>query len=182
MPFDVLLRVVIPILLWEQENLRVCPLSDFQFACSVSSHCLNQCWLIANWTLSNKLKLNYNQIAKVFIHKNAFECVAYEMASILSRPRCVKEHGASVNRVVLEKSRSAITIIHYDDVIMSAMASQITSLTIVYSIVYSGADQRKHQSSASLAFVRGIHRWPVNSPHKWPAKRKIFAFDDVIME
>ena len=48
------------------------------------------------------------------------------------------------------------------------MASQITSLTIVYSNVHSGADQRKHQSSASLAFVRGIHRWPVNSPHKGP--------------
>ena len=47
---------------------------------------------------------------------------------------------------------------HYDDIIMSAMASQITSLTIVYSAVYSGVDQRKHQSSASLAFVRGIHR------------------------
>ena len=47
---------------------------------------------------------------------------------------------------------------------MSVMASQITSLTIVYSTVYSGADQRKHQSSVSLAFVRGIHQWPVNSP------------------
>ena len=50
---------------------------------------------------------------------------------------------------------------HYNDVTMSAMESQITSLTVVYSTVYSGADQRKHQSSASLAFVRGIHRWPV---------------------
>ena len=49
---------------------------------------------------------------------------------------------------------------HYSDVIMGAMASQITSLTIVYWTVYSEADQRKHQSSASLAFVRGIHRWP----------------------
>ena len=47
---------------------------------------------------------------------------------------------------------------HYIDVIMTTMASQITSLTVVYSIVYSGADQRKHQSSASLAFVREIHR------------------------
>ena len=63
---------------------------------------------------------------------------------------------------------------HYNDVIMSAMASQITSLTIVNSTVYSGADQRKHQSSASLAFVRGIHRWPVNSPHKGPVTRKCF--------
>ena len=50
---------------------------------------------------------------------------------------------------------------HYNDVITSAVASQITSLTIVYSTVYSGADQRKYQSSASLAFVRGIHQWPV---------------------
>ena len=50
--------------------------------------------------------------------------------------------------------------LHYNDVVMSAMASQITSLTIVYRTVYSGADQRKHQSSASLAFVREIHRSP----------------------
>ena len=71
--------------------------------------------------------------------------------------------------------------IHYNDVIMSAMASQITSLTIVYSIVYSGADQRKHQSSASLAFVCGIHRWPVNSPHNGPVTQKMIPFDDVIM-
>ena len=63
---------------------------------------------------------------------------------------------------------------HYSDVIIGAMASQITSLTIVYSTVYSGADQRKHRSSASLAFVRGIHQ------HKWPETRKMFPFDDVI--
>ena len=56
--------------------------------------------------------------------------------------------------------------IHYNDVIMSTIASHITSLMIVYSIVYSDADQRKHQSSASLALVRGIHRGPVNSPRK----------------
>ena len=58
---------------------------------------------------------------------------------------------------------------------------KITSLTIVYSTVYSGADQRIHQSSASLAFVRGIHRRPVNSPHKCPVTQKMFPFDDVIM-
>ena len=56
-----------------------------------------------------------------------------------------------------------------------------TSLTVVYSIVYSGVNQRKHQSSASLAFVREIHRGPVNFPHKWPVTRKMFPFDDVIM-
>ena len=64
---------------------------------------------------------------------------------------------------------------------MGVMVSQITSLPIVYSTVYSGADQRKHQSSTSLAFVRGIHRWLVNSPHKRSVTRKMFPFDDVIM-
>ena len=76
----------------------------------------------------------------------------------------------------------ANTVAHYINVIMVPMASQITSLTIVYSIVDSGADQRKHhESSASLAFVKGIHRLPVNSPHKGPLTRKMFPFDDVIM-
>ena len=64
---------------------------------------------------------------------------------------------------------------------MGATASQTTSLSIVYSTVYSDVDQRKHQRSASLAFVWGIHRGPVNSPHKWPVTRKMFPFDDVIM-
>ena len=61
---------------------------------------------------------------------------------------------------------------------MGTIASQITSLAIVYSTVYSYVDQRNHQSSASLAFVWGIHRWPVNSPHKWPVTRKMFPFHE----
>ena len=64
---------------------------------------------------------------------------------------------------------------------MGAMASQINGISIVYSTVSSGAYQRKHQSSASLDFVRGIHRPPVNSPHKEPVTRKMFPFDDVIL-
>ena len=64
---------------------------------------------------------------------------------------------------------------------MSATASQIANLTVVCSTIYSGADQRKQQSSTSLAYVRGILRWPVNSPHKGPVTRKKFPFDDVIM-
>ena len=51
----------------------------------------------------------------------------------------------------------------------------------VFSGIYSVADHRKHQSSVPLAFVKGIHRWPVNSPHKGPVTRKMFPFDDVIM-
>ena len=70
---------------------------------------------------------------------------------------------------------------HYSDVILGAIASQITSITIVYSSVYSDADQRKHQSSASLAFVWGSHRGPVTSPHKGPVTRKMLPLDDVIM-
>ena len=60
---------------------------------------------------------------------------------------------------------------------MGATASQIISLTIVFSTLYSDADKRKHQSSASLAFVG-----PVNSPRKWPLTRKMLPFDDVIMD
>ena len=75
----------------------------------------------------------------------------------------------------------ATDTLYYSDIIMGTIASQITSLTIVYSTIYSDADQRKHQSSISLAFVRGIHRGPVNSMHKWPVTRKMFAFDDIIM-
>ena len=82
--------------------------------------------------------------------------------------------------IYIEKIKVFIT--HCNDVIMGAMAYQITSLTIVYASVYSGADQRKHQSSASLAFVRGIHRGPVNSPHKGPVTRRMFLFDVVIMK
>ena len=67
---------------------------------------------------------------------------------------------------------------HYSDVIMGAMASQIIGVSIICSAVCS---ERKHQSSASLAFVRGIHRSPVDSPHKGPVSRKMSPFYDVIM-
>ena len=71
--------------------------------------------------------------------------------------------------------------IHYDDVILGAMASKITSLTIVYSTVYSGADQSKHQSSASLAFVWGISPGTGEFPAQMASNKEIFPFDDVIM-
>ena len=70
---------------------------------------------------------------------------------------------------------------HYSGVIIGAMPSQITGISIVNSTVFSTIDRRKHQSSASLASVRGIHRWPVNSPHRGPVRGEIFPFDDVIM-
>ena len=82
---------------------------------------------------------------------------------------------------MLIQTQGEVNVKHCSDVTKVAMTSQITNLTIVYSTVYSRPDQRKHQSSASLAFVRGIHQWPLNSPHKWPVTRKIFPFYDVIM-
>ena len=92
----------------------------------------------------------------------------------------------SITSQALEQSHSCsnaskvtLTYKHYGDVIMGAIASQITSLAVVSSTVYSDADQRRHQSSVSLAFVRGIHRWPGNSPHRWPVTRKMFPFDDM---
>ena len=77
--------------------------------------------------------------------------------------------------------QGVVRILHYNGDTVNAMATQITGVWIVYKAVCSGADQRKHQSSASLAYVRGIHRWQVNSPDKGPVTRKMFPFDDVIM-
>ena len=86
------------------------------------------------------------------------------------------------NEITTKQSSTVCAhILHYSDVIMSTVTLQITGVFIVCKTVRSGADQRKRQSSASLAFVRGIHRWPGNSPHKGPATRKMFPFDYVIM-
>ena len=72
------------------------------------------------------------------------------------------------------RTLASVILTHYSEVIMGAMVSKIISLTIVYSTVYSGADHKKHQSYASLAFVRGNRWWSVNSPHTWPVTRKSF--------
>ena len=114
------------------------------------------------------------------------------MAWLLASPRhqhlCYGIHRMNASQTSTIRSSVACVIsvpemiqTHHNDVTVDSIASQIISLTIVYSVVYSGADQRKHQSTASLAFVWGIHRGPVNSPHKWPVTRKMFPFDDVIM-
>ena len=63
---------------------------------------------------------------------------------------------------------------HDSDAIMRAMSSRLTDVSVVCSNVCSSADQRKHQSSASQAFVIGNHRWPVGSPHRGPVTRKYF--------
>ena len=125
----------------------------------------------------------------VNIAKNIPGCIEFQIPeNCLSRPRQTSAPNGCYWRRWRHRSLDHChskfwgeCTYHYDDVAMSLMSSQITSLTIVYSTAYLGADQRKHQSSASLAFVRGIHWGPVNSPHKWPVTRKMFPFDDVIM-
>ena len=100
---------------------------------------------------------------------------------VLRCPTQAGSRGTTRYCEVPPMSQSAQQKVHYIDVIMTMMASQITSLTVVYSIVYSGADQRKHQSSASLAFVWGIHRDRWIPRTKRPVTRKMFPFDDVII-
>ena len=90
-------------------------------------------------------------------------------------------HTDDVSYNILVTEYARITIMHYCDAIMGAMASHITSLTIVYSTVYSCADQRKHQSPASLAFVRGNSPVTGEFPAQMASKWKMFPFDDVIM-
>ena len=83
---------------------------------------------------------------------------------------------------VIDGTSIDLNLTHSSDVIMSVMASQITSVSSVCLTVSSGANQRKYQSSASLAFVRGIHRWPVDSPHKGSVTRKMFHVSCFVSE
>ena len=71
---------------------------------------------------------------------------------------------------------------HYIDVILTTVVSQITSVRVVYSIVYSDADQRKTSKLSVTGHCGGISPGPVNSPHKGPVTRKMFPFDDAIMK
>ena len=95
----------------------------------------------------------------------------YQIANIL-HPRCL--------RLMLVQSKVTLYF-HYSDVIMNAIALQIIGVSIVCSSVFFRRRSKKHQSSALLAFVSGIHQWPMDSPHRGPVTRKMFPFDDIIM-
>ena len=147
----------------------------FYFCCvlSLAGQC---CLLIASATLNKIYLISHHKPYICIMHacQNGKPVKILIIYSLLWLTFIKSFHDDQI----LGMTPCAVT--HYSDAIMCAIASQITSLAIVYSAVYSGADQRKHQSSASLAFVGGIHRWPVNSPHKGPVTRKMFPFDDVI--
>ena len=119
------------------------------------------CCILFLHKIETKAKLN---------HVHSLWDLLYDMLLnfILPSPGCISMiiPLASFPAGVMPVIGDAYFAPHYCDGIMGAVASEITSLTVVYSTVYSDADQRIHQSSASLAFVRVIHRRPVNSPHK----------------
>ena len=110
-------------------------------------------------------------------------------SGIPTGPFGLRRHGFLAIETAKEKTYSmqmeiitsivTLYVLYNNDVIMSAIASQITGLMIIYSAVYSGADQRKHQSSSSLAFLRGMIG---EFPHKCPVTRNMLPFDDVIMK
>ena len=135
--------------------------------------------LVSFMQQDDKKMVEINRLEIVLVYK----CTHMSQKKLRKSYIFIMQNTLKTNRKQVSPTyMTSIFSTHYSDVTMGAMASPITSLTIVYSTVYSGADQRKHQSYASLAFVRGIHRWPVNSPHKWPVTRKMFPFDDVIMK
>ena len=154
------------------------------------------CWVMAPSNYLNQCRRHLSSVTSTDIHlrtisqeipqppitKIRLEITHLKFHLNLLEANELTHSGLSMTWIILGPGNGLSPVPgHYDDVIMGTIASQITSLTIVYSTVYSDTDQRKYQSSASLAFVRGIHRRPVNSPHKWPVTRKVFPFDDVIM-
>ena len=137
---------------------------------------INQWWLFCRFdhqVQSNVRETNARDFSSKEMHLNRLQKCHFVQTPCISRIHALLLLEVTAMTFLL---RSIIAIPspdlnYYSDVIMSAIASQITSLTIVYPSVYSGADQRKHQSSASLAFALGIHQWPVHSPHKGPVIR-----------
>ena len=111
-------------------------------------------------------------------------CIIYIYSYILfgykfHRNMFIGDHFTTKHR---SPNRRQVASLHYSDVIMGAMASKITSLTIVHSTVYSGADQRNIKALRHWPLCEGFTGDRVNSPYKWPVTRKTFPFDDVIMD
>ena len=160
-----------------------------------SSHYLNQCWLIINEVCRNSFDGNFAGNAQDIYPWYAFDKYQFKISAMINDEHtlgtllktkfqimCVCVFFMMWALILTQSNITRHCKYHYNDVIMNTMASQITSLMIVYSgVVYSATDQRKYQSSGSLAFVRGIHRGPMNSPYKRPVMWKMSPFDDIIM-
>ena len=143
-------------------------------------HYLNQCWLIVDWTFRDKFQWHFD----VFYSMKRIRKYRRKMAIALSRHQCINPSGVETGTFKLAEDhglwcpgslsplrwhhngRDSVSNHHPHDCLLNRLFRRRS---------------KKHQSSASLAFVPGIHRGPVNSPHKWPVTRKIFPFDDVIL-
>ena len=150
-------------------------------AWSVPSHYLNQCWDIVNWTLRNKLQWNLNRnlyisietwTKRFIISTRNFQMFYFDNSSFYSNSIEIWWWGPVPQFVIGQHSlkwrhseRDGVSNHYPHDCLL----------------VYPRRRSKKHQSSASLDFVRGIHRWVVNSPHKGPVTRKMFQFDDFSM-
>ena len=122
------------------------------------------------WSLAYQLALNHHGLVAPTNKKDERIYAVHSSWQII--------YMTSIRKVL--HLRGVYFVIHYSDVIMSVMTCQITSTRLF--VNRSGAHQRKYQSSASQAFVWGIHRSLVNSPHKWPVTQKMYPFDDVTMD
>ena len=162
-------------------------LCELAIICYEKHRTLKQCSPIVTKYIQLKLVKSLWQLGSVFYILSQYRFTRHLVLLLLNQAKSQYFDSTSFKSRYITLCNTCFHEIasqvqnHYDDVIMGAIASQITSLTTVYSTVYSGADQSKHQSCASLAFVWGIHRGPVNSPHKWQVTRKMFPFVDVIM-
>ena len=154
--------------LW-RTNPRMEQVRQFYLFCMFTSH----------WLRTIQYLIPYHMLEKTYTHAKTLI-----LHLISNKLLGVQKHDQPtplfpIIRIPRSDSRDIIAYVpvafyHYSDIIMGAMKFQITSLAVVYSTVYSGADQGKLQISASLAFVWGIHQWPVNSQHKGPVTRKFF--------
>ena len=129
------------------------------------------------WRQYYALKSVFKSYNYLYLCRTLVICLIFLLEILLSRKLILSYLSSYIYIYIYTtqettKSGNTTNAIHYSDVIASTMQSQNTSLTFVCSTVYSGADQRKHQSSTSLAFVWGIHWSPVNFPHKGPVTRK----------
>ena len=171
--------------------MRTCWYTEYHAGSSLSAHMLLP-WIDTEWNNKKITRAIYHNVTHSTAMTAAEQISAHELTNgtqylaLAGEPWVVNCEGFGENwrrynalRCILPRVQNVVR--HYSDVIMGTITSQITSLTSAYSTVYLIADQRKLQSSASLAFVWGIHRWPVISPHKGPVTRKMFPFDDVIM-
>ena len=158
---------------------------------AVPSHLRTHCWIIINWTLSKTINLSKN----VRVHfvsasmSQAWCCIDVLMNCItIVDSRAVPSHLQTHCWIIISWTLSKtinlsknVMIVVYENVMMRVMASQITGSPASRLFAQPFEDLIEHKNSASLAFVRIIYRWPVDSPHKGPVTRNMFPFDDVIM-